>query len=146
MTIIELLRTEHAVFNIFLNEIEAVLPQVATLGELRLVLRLLARFLQQHGHKEEELLYPAIDQMQVERGQMTEMAQEHVELDQQILQVAKTRDLSQALKQFSQVIQAVRLHFEHEERRLFPLAEKVLQSESLVALGDVAERTLSQAL
>jgi len=146
MTIIELLRTEHTVFNVFLDEIEAVLPQIATLGELRLLIRLVARFLQQHGHKEEDLLYPAIDQMQVERGEMTEMAQEHVELDQRILQVAIIRDLSEALKQFGQIIQSVRQHFDYEERHLFPLAEKVLQSGSLVALGGVTEPTISQAL
>ncbi|MGO8697547.1 MAG: hemerythrin domain-containing protein [Limisphaerales bacterium] len=146
MTIIELLQTEHAVFNVILNEIEVALPQVATLGELRLIVRLVARFLRQHGHKEEELLCPAIDQMQVELGEMTEMAQEHVELDRRILQVARTRDLGTALKQFDQIIQAVRQHFDYEERRLFPLAEKVLQSGSLMALGGVAEQTITQAL
>jgi len=93
MTITELLRTEHAAFNAILDEIETALPNAATLGELRILVNLIAGFLQQHGHKEEEILCPALDQMQGQRGQMKELTQEHGELDQQIRQVAKNRDL-----------------------------------------------------
>jgi hemerythrin-like domain-containing protein len=141
MTITELLRSEHAAFNAILKEIEAVLPNAATLGELRMLVCIMAGFLQRHGHKEEELLYPALDHMQAQRGHMKEMTQEHGELDQQIRQVAKNRDLSTARQQFSQLIQAVRQHFEHEEHHLFPLAEEVLPAEHLVALGSAAGQT-----
>ena len=138
--------TQWSAFNIILKEIEAVLPGVATLGELRILVWVMAGFLQQHGDKEEELLYPAVDQMQAQRGQMElkAMTQEHGELDQQIRQVAKSGDLNQARQQISQLIQAVRQHFDHEESDLFPLAEEVLQAESLVALGRVAGQTASQ--
>jgi hemerythrin-like domain-containing protein len=141
MTITELLRAEHAAFNVILQEIETVLPSVATLGELRIIVCIMAGFLQHHGNKEEELLYPALDQMQAQRGQLEEMTQEHGELDQQIRQVAKSKDLSKARQQLGHLIQAVREHFEHEERHLFPLAEDMLQPENLVALGSAAEQT-----
>ena len=144
MKITELLRTEHAAFNTILNEIEIALPSVATLGELRILVSLMAGFLQQHGHKEEELLYPALDQMQAQRGQLEEMTREHGELDQQIRQVANNKGLNKARQQLGQLIQAVRQHFEHEERHLFPLAEEVLQDESLAALGCAAEQTVGQ--
>jgi len=144
MTITELLRTEHTAFNAILNEIEAILPSVATLGELRVLVRVMAGFLQQHGRKEEELLYPALDQMQAQRGQLDQMTQEHGELDQQIRQVAGNRNLGKGREQLGQLIQAVRRHFEHEERHLFPLAEEMLQPEILVALGSAAERTAAQ--
>jgi len=145
MTITELLRAEHAAFNVILTEIEAVLPSAATLGELRILVNIMAGFLQQHGSKEEELLYPALDQMQAQRGQLKEMTQEHGELDRQIRQVARNRDLNKARQQLGQLIQAVRRHFEHEERRLFPLAEDVLQVETLVALSSAAEQTAAVA-
>ncbi len=138
MTITELLRIEHAAFNTILQEIEAVLPSTATLGELRLLVRVMAGFLQEHGGKEEAVLYPALDHMQAQRGQLKEMTQEHGELDQQIRQVAKNRDLKTARQQLGQLIQAVREHFEHEERCLFPLAEEVLEAENLVALADAS--------
>jgi hemerythrin-like domain-containing protein len=146
MTITELLRTEHAAFNAILDEIETALPSAATLGELRILVNLIAGFLQQHGHKEEEILCPALDQMQGQRGQMEELTQEHGELDQQIRQVAKNRDLKNARQQLGQLIQAVRQHFDHEERQLFPLAEEVLLAENLAALGSAAEETARQML
>jgi hemerythrin-like domain-containing protein len=144
MTITELLRTEHAAFNAILNEIEAVLPSVATLGELRILVCVMAGFLQQHGRKEEELLYPALDQMQAQRGRLDEMTREHGELDEQIRQAANNRNLGKARQQLGRLIQAVREHFEHEERHLFPLAEEVLQAENLVALGSAAQQTAVQ--
>ena len=144
MTITELLRAEHTAFNVILHEIETVLPSVATLGELRVIVCVMAGFLQQHGNKEEELLFPAVDQMQAQRGQLEEMTQQHGELDQQIRQVAKSKDLNKARQQLGHLIQAVRQHFEHEERHLFPLAEDMLRPENLVALGSAAEQTASQ--
>ena len=144
MKITELLRTEHAAFNTILNEIEIALPGVATLGELRVLVSVMAGFLQQHGHKEEELLYPALDQMQAQRGRLEEMTREHGELDEQIRQAANNRNLGKARQQLGRLIQAVREHFEHEERHLFPLAEEVLQAENLVALGSAAQQTAVQ--
>jgi len=99
MTITERLRVEHAAFNSILDEIETVVPAAATLGELRVLAVVMAGFLEQHGRKEEELLYPALDQMQAQRGQFEEMTQEHGELDRQIRQVAKSTDLRQARRQ-----------------------------------------------
>ncbi|MGD1084166.1 MAG: hemerythrin domain-containing protein [Verrucomicrobiota bacterium] len=141
MTITELLRSEHDAFDVILKEIEAVLPGAATLGELRILARVMAGFLEQHGRKEEELLFPAVDQMQAQRGSLEEMAQEHEELDQQIREVAKSRELRKARQQLGQLIRAVRQHFEHEERHLFPLAEEVLQAENLAALSGAAGQT-----
>ncbi|MGA3181362.1 MAG: hemerythrin domain-containing protein [Verrucomicrobiota bacterium] len=141
MTITELLRTEHAAFNPILKEIETALPGVATLGELRILITIMAGFLHQHGQKEEELLCPALDQMRGARGQMEELTQEHGELDQQIREVAKSMDLSKARQQLGQLIEDVRQHFEHEERDLFPLAEEVLQTDTLAALGCTAGQT-----
>jgi len=136
MTITELLRTEHAAFNSILQEIEGVLPSGATLGEIRILVRVIAGFLQQHGGKEEAVLYPALDHMQAHRGKLQELTQEHGELDQQVRQVANHRDLNKARQQLGQLIQAIRQHFEHEERHLFPLAEEVLPDENLVALAE----------
>ncbi len=138
MTITEVLRTEHAVFNLMLKDIEAVLPGVATLGELRILVCVMAGFLRQHGHKEEEFLYPTLNQMQAHRGQMKTMTQEHGELDQQIRLVAESGNLSKARQQLGQLIQAVRQHFENEERHLFPLAEEALSDKTLAALADAA--------
>ena len=137
MKITELLRAEHAAFNAILQEIEAVLPSAETLGEIRVIVRVIASFLKQHGGKEEELLYPALDHVQAQRGQLKELTQEHGELDRQVRQVANNGDLNKARLQLGQLIEAIRQHFGHEERCLFPLAEEVLPSESLVALANV---------
>jgi len=141
MTITDLLRAEHAAFNAILKEIEAVLPGAATLGELRILARVMAGFLQQHGQKEDDLLFPAVDQMQAQRGHLEEMTREHEELDRQIREVAKNMDLNKARQQLGQLIHAVRRHFEHEERHLFPLAEEVLRAENLAALSGAAGQT-----
>ncbi len=135
MTLTDLLRTEHSAFNTILEEIEAILPNTATLGELRILVRVMAAFLHEHGVKEEAFLYPALDHIQAQRGQLNEMVQEHGELDEQILQVAKSNDLKNARQQLGQLIQAVHQHFEHEELHLFPLAEELLQADNLVAMA-----------
>jgi hemerythrin-like domain-containing protein len=72
------------------------------------------------------------------------MTREHGELDEQIRQAANNRNLGKARQQLGRLIQAVREHFEHEERHLFPLAEEVLQAENLVALGSAAQQTAVQ--
>jgi hypothetical protein len=43
MTITELLRTEHAAFDAILDEIETALPNIATLGELRILVNLIGK-------------------------------------------------------------------------------------------------------
>jgi len=138
MTITELLRAEHAAFSILLDEIETVLPSAATLGELRILVSVMAGFLQEHGQKEEELPYPALDQMQAQRGQMQDLTREHGEPDKQNRQVAKKKDLTKARREIGRLIQAVRQHFEHEERHLFPMAEECLQAANLVELRSAA--------
>ena len=68
MTLTDLLRTEHSAFNTILEEIEAILPNTATLGELRILVRVMAAFLHEHGVKEEAFLYPALDHSRPNAG------------------------------------------------------------------------------
>ena len=114
MKITELLRTEHAAFNTILNEIEIALPSVATLGEVRILVSVMAGFLQQHGRQGRGTPLPGPgpnagptratgrDDPGAWRTGPTNPAGSQ-----------ENKDLNKARQQLGQLIEAVRQHFDH---------------------------------
>lgn len=145
MKITELLRAEHLAFLKVLASIEKEIDHLRTVNELRLLARITAEFLHQHGETEDNVLYPALNHLyaEVEGAPIAQMVFEHQELDEAMRQVQEIPDLGSAKTHFHRLLLAIREHFQFEESEIFPHAEKILQPASLQQLA-TATRQLKQ--
>lgn len=129
------LATEHVVFAAVFDEIERTLPNLTSLGEVKLLSSLVERLLRGHGETETDLAYVALDHALDQRGQLDQLHQDHHEIDACLKQVRQAAELNEARRLLKTALRASRLHFLREERSVFPLIEKVLDQETLAGLG-----------
>ncbi|MCX6890966.1 MAG: hemerythrin domain-containing protein [Verrucomicrobiota bacterium] len=135
MKITEALVTEHNTFLIVFDQIERVLPRLATLAEVRTMATLVEGMLESHGKTETNLAYLALDHVLAHNGDLKRMHQDHHEVDDQLRKVHEARTCAEARRLLKAALVASRKHFRLEERAVFPLIEKVLQEETLHELG-----------
>jgi len=69
-------------------------------------------------------------------GQGEGLRQEHEETDAGLRRVAGSRRLKEARRLLLAAVVFSRQHFDREERVIFPMAEKLLKSHTLTALGE----------
>ena len=129
------LTNEHAVFCNIFDEIENLLPDVRTIGEVRLLSRLVEGVLSRHADVEQNLAFAALDHALEEKGQLKRLHQEHEEIDSCLRNAAMAKDLSKAVRLLKAGLKTSRAHFRHEERGVFPLFEKLFTPESLETLA-----------
>ena len=135
MKITEALLAEHVVFHNVFDHIEHVLPRLKTLAEVKSLARLMEGLLQVHSKTEEELVFAPLDHCLEQMGQRDTFLEEHKEIDSSLEAVHQARRLLEARRLLIAAVLASRKHFDHEERIVFPLAEKVLKRETLARLG-----------
>lgn len=135
ITITTALATEHVVFAAVFDEIERTLPNLTSLGEVKMLSGLVEKLLRGHGETETDLAYVALDHALDQRGQLDQLHQDHHEIDTCLRRVREAVDLSEARGLLKGALQASRLHFLREERSVFPLIEQVLDQETLAGLG-----------
>lgn len=135
MRITDILTIEHALFRTMFDQIERTLPDLTTFTEIQPLARMMSLLLHRHGEGEQNLLYVALNHMLKEKGQIGQVLAEHREMDARMEQVQQAIDLEKARRLFQEAIALSRRHFLHEERKVFPLAEKHLQKASLEKLG-----------
>jgi len=135
MKITDVLRAEHAVFHNLFDHIEASVPKLKTLGEVKALAAVVDKVHAPHSKLEDDLfiepLEPYFDQM----GQRETFHAEHEHIEATLIRVQKARTLKDAKKILLQAIAASRKHFDKEERIVFPLAERILKAKTLTDLG-----------
>ncbi|HUJ10796.1 MAG TPA: hemerythrin domain-containing protein [Verrucomicrobiae bacterium] len=134
--IIDVLVIEHQVFLALFDEVERALPKLKAVGEVRMLCRLVAGLLHNHGDEEANLIYIALDHVLLERHQLARLNHDHHELDVVLKQVEALDDLGQARRQFKATLMMARDHFLDEERNVFPVIERVLHRGTLMELGN----------
>ena len=136
MKITDVLRAEHAVFHNLFDHIEATVPKVKTLAEVKGLAILVEKLHGPHSKTEDDLfiepLEPYFDQM----GQKETFHDEHEHIEAALAAVQKARTLKEAKKILLNAIAASRKHFDKEERIVFPLAERILKAKTLGELGE----------
>ena len=137
MTIIDGLVAEHRVFLMLFDQVEQALPGIKTVEEIGLLCRLLEAPLHDHGGAETDLAYIALDHILHQKNHLTRLHHDHQEIDVLLKKVEGIKDLQKARTQLKMALDACRAHFSEEERDVFPLIEKTLQSETLQILGKV---------
>jgi hemerythrin-like domain-containing protein len=140
MTLTEILIIEHRIFNRVFDQVEKVLPKLATPQEGRLLAQLITGMLQAHAATETDLAYIALDHVLQDEGALQRMHHDHQELDAGLERVKSAATCAEARRLLQQAIHASREHFKAEERTVFPLMERKLQTETLTRLAAVWEQ------
>ena len=131
MKITEALFAEHLVFHNLFDHIEASVPRMKTLAEVKAIAALTEAILKAHSDTEDALFLGPLEHCFEQIGQRDGFLEEHLEMDGTLRQVQKATRLNQARQLLLQAVAHSRQHFDREERIVFPMAEQVLKSGTL---------------
>jgi hemerythrin-like domain-containing protein len=135
MKITEALVAEHNTFLAVFDQIERVLPSLATHTEVSTMANIVEGLLESHAKTETNLAYLALDHVLEQNGDLKRMHQDHHEIDDRLCGVHTAKTCAEARRLLKAALLTSREHFQLEERSVFPLIEKVLQKETLLELG-----------
>jgi hemerythrin-like domain-containing protein len=135
MKITEALFAEHLVFHNMFDHIEAVAPKLKTLAEVTALAALLESLLKAHSDTEDELFIGPLEHCFEQLGQRDAFLEEHQEIDASLRNLQQAKQVNKARQLLLAAVAYSRKHFDKEERIVFPLAERVLNSKTLTALG-----------
>jgi hemerythrin-like domain-containing protein len=135
MKITEALFAEHLVFHNMFDHIEARVPKVSSLGEIKLLAGLMESMLKAHSDTEDRLFIGPLEHCFEQIGQRDQFLQEHQEMDGNLRRVQQATRLDTARKLLLAAVAHSRHHFDQEERIVFPMAEQMLNAKTLSALG-----------
>jgi hemerythrin-like domain-containing protein len=135
MKITEALFAEHLVFHNMFDHIEAAAPKFKTLAEVKSQAALMEQLLKAHSDTEDELFIGPLEHCFEQIGQRDAFLEEHQEIDENLKHVQEAKDFKKARHLLLSAVSYSRKHFDKEERIVFPLAERVLNSKTLTALG-----------
>jgi hemerythrin-like domain-containing protein len=135
MKVTEALLAEHLVFQHMFDHIEAVVPRLRTVAEIKVLAALMETMLKAHSDTEDDLFIGPLEHCFEQIGQRETLHQEHQEIDRNLKLVQRASRLKPAQNLLLAAVAYSRKHFDKEERIIFPLAERVLKIETLAALG-----------
>ncbi len=135
MKITEALFAEHLVFHSMFDHIEAAVPGLKTLAEVKSLAKLMEQLLQAHSDTEDELFIGPLEHCFEQIGQRDAFLEEHKEIDDSLKNIQETRQVKKARQLLLAAVTYSRKHFDKEERIVFPMAERVLNGTTLTALG-----------
>jgi hemerythrin-like domain-containing protein len=135
MKITEALLAEHLVFHNMFDHIEATVPKLKTLAEVKSLAALMESVLKAHSDTEDELFIGPLEHCFEQIGQRDAFLEEHQEIDDSLRNLRQAKQLKQARQLLLAAVAYSRGHFDKEERIVFPMAERVLNGKTLKALG-----------
>lgn len=135
MKITDILRAEHTVFHHLFDHIENSAPRLRTLAEVKSLAALMDRVMSPHSKTEDDLFIGPLEHCFEQIGQRETFHHEHEEIEESLAKVRKARTLKQGKRLLLDVIAASRMHFDKEERIVFPMADRVLKAKTLADLG-----------
>jgi len=136
MKITDILRAEHTVFHHLFDYIEATVPRLKTLAEVKSFATLADKVMAPHSKTEDDLFIEPLEHCFEQIGQRETFHHEHELIQQTFAKVHKARELAVAKKLLLGAMTASRKHFDKEERIVFPMAERILKAKTLTDLGD----------
>lgn len=135
MKITEALLAEHLVFHNLFDHLESCVPSLKTMGEVKSLAALMESMLKSHSDTEDQLFLGPLEHCFEQIGQRDQFLKEHQEMDGSLQAVQKATRIETARKLLLAAVAHSRHHFDKEERIVFPLAERMLNSKTLTALG-----------
>ena len=135
MKITDVLRAEHAVFHNLFDHIEATVPRLKTLAEVKALAAVVEKVHEPHAKTEDDLFMEPLEHCFDQIGQQETFHEEHRRIEETLASVHRARTLQQAKRILLAAMATSRDHFDKEERIVFPLAERVLKARTLSELG-----------
>jgi len=135
MKITQALLAEHVVFHNIFDYLERAMPGLRSLGEIRALASFLESMLGVHALMEDELLIEPLEACLCQLAQRENFHEEHEAIDKDLEAIQTTRSVAEAKRLLLNAVTSSRRHFDKEERIIFPLAEKLLSSNTLLLLG-----------
>jgi hemerythrin-like domain-containing protein len=132
----EAIALEHATLLRVFDEIERVLPQLASAAEVGRLATIVAGLLATHAELEVNFAFVALDHALRHKGRLTTLHQDHRELDDRLRRVHEATNCMEAGGLLRAGLGGARRHFEKEERELFPVLERALGIGALAILGE----------
>ncbi len=126
---------EHGVLYAQFDLLEQALNAGENLDQIKSKTAMLAAGLVSHAHLEDELLFNALDKTPAGTGPVPIMRREHDVIDHALAGVQQMDDAVQVHKLVKSTIELARQHFAKEEKILFPMANQMLEEESLTQYG-----------
>lgn len=136
MKITDVLRAEHAVFHNLFDHIEATVPRLKTLAEVKALATVVEKLHAPHAKTEDDLFMEPLEHCFDQIGQQETFHDEHELIEAELAKALKARDVKSAKRILLGAIAASRQHFDKEERIVFPLAERILKAKTLSELGE----------
>jgi len=146
MKITEALLAEHVVFHNLFDHVERTAPKLKTGAEVKALAGLVESLLHAHSDVEEELLIEPLDHCLEQLGHREAFHQEHGEIAANLKKAQTARNLKQARACLLAAMASSREHFDKEERIVFPLAEKLLNSRTLADLWNAWKEQRNRAM
>ncbi len=137
MKITEALFAEHLVFHNLFDHIEVTAPKLKTLAEVKALARVMETMLRSHSDTEDDLFIGPLEHCFEQIGQRESFHLEHEEIDENLKKVQQATRIRQAQSLLLAAVAYSRRHFDREERVIFPMAERVLNVNTLEELGKV---------
>jgi hemerythrin-like domain-containing protein len=117
------------------DHIEATVPKLKTLAEVKSLAALMESLLKAHSDTEDDLFIGPLEHCFEQIGQRDAFLEEHQEIDDSLRNLRQAKQLKQARQLLLAAVAYSRRHFDKEERIVFPMAERVLNGRTLKALG-----------
>jgi len=135
MKITDALFAEHLVFHNLFDHVEAVAPKLKTVAEIKCLAAAVEMVLQAHSATEDQLFIGPLEHCFEQIGHRETFHQEHDQIENTLRLIQKATRAKQARELLLGAVLASRRHFDKEERIVFPMAERVLNSKTLIELG-----------
>lgn len=136
MRITDALLGEHGAFYMLFDQIEGIAASESAMAQWRGATTVLEAMVCSHATLEEDLLFAALEpHIGRQQGPLAVMFAEHDEMEQMLTRIQDEPDVDRAILWIPEALSAARSHFGKEEQVLFPMAEKLLGEDTLVALG-----------
>ncbi|MBI5687425.1 MAG: hemerythrin domain-containing protein [Verrucomicrobia bacterium] len=132
----EVLVSQHVFLNTMLEEMGRAARTLETLAEIASFARLAETLARDHGRAEESFLFAPLDNVLVEKGQLSQLCFDHRESVGFLRQAQEPRQVEEARGLLLAGMARLREHFRDEEGVVIPLAEESLPPQLLEKLGD----------
>lgn len=135
MKITDVLRAEHAVFHNLFDHLEATVPGLKTLAEVKVLATVVEQLHAPHAKTEDDLFMEPLEHCFDQIGQNETFHAEHRKIEETLAKARQAKTVKEAKQILLGAVALSRDHFDKEERIVFPLAERVLKAKTLSELG-----------
>ena len=137
MKLTDALLGEPGVFHVLFDLIQDMAGTDEAMARIRGAVTVLTAMVDSHATLEDRLLFTALEpHLGRDAVPLAQMRAEHEQMERRLEAIEEVDDVNAALARIEEALALARLHFQKEERVLFPMAERILGPVALSRLGE----------